>query len=225
MRVSTALLLLACAFAPAAAETPAPPAPSRQQQPPPQAAAPPDLAVVKFGWSKERLNWERDPFGGPVENFDEMRVRARNEKRIDDAKRGGGGPDVDRLRREARADAANIERVRNKPPARYGFMYKLTLQNNGARAVREVEWDYVFTDAATGQELGRHQFAGGEKIGPGKKREFAYFTPSPPTRTVSADALDRKEREGLAEQVVVVRVLYEDGTEWRRPESGTRLTP
>lgn len=209
MRVLTTLLFLACAFAPA---------PARAQAPPAAAAAPPDLAVVKYGWSKERINWEGDPFGGPNENFDQMRVRVRNEKRILDAKGGGNQIELNRVEREARADSANIERLRAQPHARYGFMYKLTLRNNGARAVREVEWDYVFTDAATGQELGRHQFAGAEKIGPGKKREFSYFIPSPPTRTVSADALNRKEREGLAEQVVVVRVLYEDGTVWQRPQ-------
>jgi len=207
MRVLTALLLLACTFARA-----------QEAQEPRPAAAPPDLAVVKFSWSKERLNWERDPFGGPNENFDQMRIRMRNEKRILDAKSSGSQIDLSRVEREARADSANIERIRSQPPARYGFMYKLTLRNDGARAVKEVEWDYVFTDAATGQEVGRHQFAGGEKIGPGKRREFAYFIPSPPTRTVSAHALNRKEREGLSEQVVVVRVLYEDGTVWQRPQ-------
>ncbi|HEX8422592.1 MAG TPA: hypothetical protein VF634_04235, partial [Pyrinomonadaceae bacterium] len=33
--------------------------------------SPPDLIVIKSSWSKERLGWERDPFSGPVENFDE----------------------------------------------------------------------------------------------------------------------------------------------------------
>lgn len=208
MRILSALFLLACACAPAYAQT----------QPPPETTALSDLAVVKFSWSKERLNWERDPFGGPNENFDQMRVRMRNEKRILDAKGGGSQIELNKVEREARADSANIERLRAEPPARYGFMYKLTLLNNSARAVREVEWDYVFTDAATGQELGRHQFVSGEKIAPGKKREFAYFIPAPPTRTVSAHALNRKEREGLSEQVFVVRVLYEDGTVWQRPQ-------
>src|SRR5215218_8189967 len=93
---------------------------ARAQRP---AAPQPDdsgVAVVKFGWDKERVNWERDPFGGPVENFEEMRVRARNERRIDDAKRGGG-QDVDRIRREARADSALLEIARRKGPPRYGF--------------------------------------------------------------------------------------------------------
>jgi hypothetical protein len=209
MRVLSALLFLACTFAPARAQE------AQGAQP---AAGQPDLAVIKFSWSKERLNWERDPFGGPNENFDQMRVRMRNEKRILDAKSGGSQIELNRVEREARTDSANIELMRAQPPARYGFMYKLTLQNNGAKAVKEVDWDYVFTDAATGQEVGRHQFASGEKIGPGKKREFSYFIPSPPTRTVSANALNRKEREGLSEQVVVVRVLYEDGTVWQRPQ-------
>jgi hypothetical protein len=206
MRVLSALLFLACTLAPA------------QTQGPPPAADTPDLAVVKFSWSKERINWERDPFGGPNESFDEMRVRMRNERRIQQAKSGGSQMELNRIEREARTDSALIEAMRQKSPPRYGFLYKLTVRNDGAKAVKEVDWDYVFTDAATGQELGRHQFASGEKIGPGKKREFSYFIPSPPTRTVSAHALSRKEREGLSEQVVVVRVLYEDGTVWQRPQ-------
>src|SRR5215207_6431196 len=213
MRVSSALLFLACAFAPAPAQTQAAAAPPpRQQQ-----QAPPDLAVVKFGWSKERINWERDPFGGPVENFDEMRVRARNEKRIDDAKRGGS-PDVDRIKREARADSAILQAARNnRGPARYGFRYKVSVKNEGAKAVKEIDWDYVFADAATHEEVGRHQFTSAERVGPGKAREFSFFIPTPPALRVSAYDLGRRERDGLEERVVVVRVLYEDGTEWRRP--------
>ncbi|MGH9901704.1 MAG: hypothetical protein ACRD68_07820, partial [Pyrinomonadaceae bacterium] len=60
---------------------------------------PPDLVVVKQDWSKERINWERDPFGGPVENYDEMRARARNERRVEEAKRVGSAADVDRVKR------------------------------------------------------------------------------------------------------------------------------
>ncbi|MBV8856199.1 MAG: hypothetical protein JOZ02_04480 [Acidobacteria bacterium] len=202
------LLLLALAAAPAAQ------ARRQQTQPPPSA---PGVAVVKFSWDKERINWERDPFGGPVENFDEMRLRARNEKRIDDAKRSGGA-EVDRVRREARADAAIVQAARkDKGPARYGFRYKVSVRNESAKAVREIDWDYVFTDAATREEVGRHQFTSAERVGPGKGREFSFFIPTPPALRVSAYDLGRKERDGLEERVVLVRVLYDDGTEWRRP--------
>src|ERR687890_679848 len=127
MRSKPAALALLAAFAAAAVC-------ARTQQP---ATPRPDasgVAVVKFGWDKERVNWERDPFGGPVENFDAMRVRARNEKRIDDAKRAGGA-EVDRAQREARADAAIVQAARrDKGPARYGFRYRLAVRNEGAKA-------------------------------------------------------------------------------------------
>jgi hypothetical protein len=185
-----------------------------QQQPPraPRDDAP-GVAVVKFSWDKERINWERDPFGGPVENFDEMRARARNEKRLDDAKRGGS-PEADRIRREARADSALLETARRKGPPRYGFRYKLAVRNDSAKAVREVHWDYVFTDSSTGEELGRHKFASEARVGPGKGKEFSFFIPNPPTLRVSAYDLGRDERAGLKEQVVIVRVVYEDGSVW-----------
>jgi hypothetical protein len=188
----------------------------QQQQPAPSRADASGLSVVKFRWEKERVNWERDPFGGPVENFEEMRVRARNEKRIDDAKRGGG-QDVDRIRREARADSALLEIARQKGPPRYGFRYKLSVRNDGAKAVKELDWDYVFTDASTGEELGRHKFTSEGRVAPGKSRDFSFFIPNPPTLRVSAYALDKNERAGLSEQVLLIRILYEDGTEWRRP--------
>lgn len=186
---------------------------ARAQTPAPQADAS-GVAVVKFSWDKERFNWEGDPFGGPVENFDEMRARARNEKRLDDAKRGGGG-EADRIRREARADAALLETVRRKGPPRYGFRYKLSVRNDGAKAVKELDWDYVFTDSATNEELGRHKFTSEGRVPAGKSKEFSFFIPNPPTLRVSAYALDKNERAGLQEQVVLVRVLYEDGTVWR----------
>ena len=194
-----ALLLLSVTLAHAArAQTPAPPAGH-------------GVEVVKHSWSKERINWERDPFAGVIESFDDARMRMRNEKRIEDAKRGSA-PEADRIKTEARADDALIAARHRGKPARYVFSYKASLRNNGAKAIKEVDWDYVFYDAATREEVGRHQFTSAAKIEPGKKKEFSFLISSPPSRTISAHALNSKERESLTERVVVVRVLYEDGT-------------
>lgn len=192
--------------------SPLPTHPARAQS----AAADPGVEVVKHGWSKERLNWERDPFAGPIESFDDARMRMSNEKRIDNAKRGNA-PEADRIRAEARADDALIAARHRGKPARYAFLYKASFANNGAKAVREVDWDYAFFDKTTGEEVGRHRFTSAGKIDPHKRREFSFFIPSPPARRVSVYDLGRRERDGLGERVVVVRVLYEDGTEWRRP--------
>ena len=187
------------------------------QSPQPTTQGPPDLLILKFSWSKERLNWERDPFSAPNENLDELRVRMRNERRMQEAKRNGSSQmEINKIEREARADAAIFERMKQKRPARYGFLYKATFRNTGEKAVVAIDWDYVFSDAATQQELGRRQFTSEERVAPGKKKEFSFFIPSPPTNTISADALNSHEREQLAESVIVTRLVYADGTVWHR---------
>jgi len=174
------------------------------------------IEVVKFSWAKERINWERDPFGGPVENFDETRARQRNERRIEDAKRGGSA-EVDKIKREARADAANIAAKHQQAPSRYVFVYKTTIRNLSDKPIKSIDWDYRFIDRATEQELGRREFTSEEKIGPGKSKELIVTITKPPTQTISLTALNSKERDALIEHVVVMRIDYADGTSWQRP--------
>ena len=186
-------------------------------QPPTPSSDAPQLAVLKQSWSKERVGWERDPFSGPIENFDEMRVRARNEKRILDAKKGGNAAEVNRLERDARSDQALISEIHKNTPARYGFVYKTSIRNDGTKTIKAIDWDYVFYDLGSRAELGRRQFTSLEKIGPGKTKELKFFIKGPPTRTISVDALNKNERMNLGEEIVVVRVEYDDGSVWQRP--------
>lgn len=177
---------------------------------------PPGITILKFGWSKERIGWDRDPFAGPIENFDEMRARTRNEKRIDDSKRGGG-VDVDRIRSEARTDAAIAQKARQQSPPRYRFLYKMSLRNTSPRTIKSVDWDYVFFDVGTQHEIGRRQFTSDEKVSPGKTAEFEFLIPTPPTQTISVTALNPKERTGLGEKIILVLVEYSDGSIWKLP--------
>jgi hypothetical protein len=184
-----------------------------------QSVSPPstsELEVVKASWSKERIGWERDPFSGPIENFDEVRARTRNEKRIEDAKRGSSA-EVDKIKREARADAANMAVKHKTTPARYVFMYRTTVRNTSSKTVKTVDWDYVFLDRSTEVELGRQQFTSEEKISPGKTKELNVLISKPPTKTISVTALNKNETAGLVGHIVVVRVNYTDGTSWQLP--------
>jgi hypothetical protein len=184
----------------------------------PDAAAPDGaagVAVEKHSWSKERIGWERDPFGGPVEGFEETRRRRVDERRLERARSTGNVGEASKVEREMRAE--QVIKSRSSPPPRYAFLYKISVRNTGAKAIRELDLDYVFYDAATGQELGRRQFTGIEKIAPGKRKELSFFAPTPPVHRISVHALDRKEREGLRGEAVVVRVLYADGTFWASP--------
>jgi hypothetical protein len=208
LKITVTCLLLLCAGAGAA----------RAQSPAPAAAAPHGLAVVKHSWSKERVNWEGDPFGGTVENFDDLRRRRADERRFERARASGNIAEANKVEREMRSEQV-IKSQQAPPPPRYAFLYKATFRNEGAKAVKEIDWDYVFLDAATREVLGRREFTAVEKIAAGKSKELTFFVSSPPTQKISAQSLDRRERDGLAERVVVVRVLYEDGTVWRLPGS------
>jgi hypothetical protein len=168
------------------------------------------VEVVKASWSKIRIGWERDPFGGPLENFDEMRSRARNERRV---AQGGG----ERAQRDAKADEANLAKQREKNPPRYYFIYKTKIKNTHTAAITQIDWDYVFYERDTENELGRQQFTSDEHVGPGKEKELTVTITSPPTRTVSVTSLNLEEHDRFSERIVLIRVKYADGRVWRAP--------
>ena len=179
----------------------------------------PAVQVVKHSWSKERVGWERDPFGGPIENFDEMRVRTRNEKRIMDAKRGGSSVESSKAEREALTDQALISAIHRAPRARYGFSYRVSFKNNGFQEITAIDWDYVFYDLMSETELGRREFGSDQKIAPGRTKELKFLISTPPVRRISVQALEKNERAGLGERVELVRIQYADGTSWQRSSS------
>lgn len=183
------------------------------------ALAAPDVQVVKHSWSKERVGWEQDPFGGPIENFDEMRVRTRNEKRIMDAKRGGSSVESSKAEREALTDQALISAIHRAPRSRYGFSYRVSFKNNGSQEITAIDWDYVFYDLVSETELGRREFGSDQKIAPGKTKELKFLISTPPVRRISVQALEKNERAGLGERVELVRIQYADGTSWQRSSS------
>lgn len=183
------------------------------------ASEPAEVQLVKFSWSKERMNWERNPFGGPNENFHQMQFRARAEKRVSDAKRSNS-PEASKIEKEAKTDVAIVEAITNQPskPPRYYFFYRASVKNVSTRTITEVDWDYVFFDAVSGDELDRRQFTSVQSIGPGKQKELSFQLSTPPTRRISVYSLDKKERSGIEERVVIVRVKYADGSEWQMPQ-------
>lgn len=177
---------------------------------------PADVVILKFSWDKERIGWQRDPFSPPVESIDEMRIRVRDEKRILDAKRAGSSGEVNRAERDARADAAIAARMRQKAPPGYAYRYKVSVRNTGPKTIKAVDWDYIFFEPGTQTEVGRHQFTSEEKIRPGKNAELDMMILSPPTQTISAEALGKGKGAHFDEAVVLMRIEYADGSVWQR---------
>lgn len=171
--------------------------------------------IDKYSWSKIRIDWDTDPFAGAVENFEDVRRRSVDMRRLERARGTGNAIEAARVEREMRAEQV----IKARPPKapRYQFVYKVVITNNSDKAIKEFDWDYVFFDAATGAEVGRRQFTGVEKISPGKSKELMFQVSSPPAQIISVYSLDKKERAGLNESVVILRIAYADGTVWQAP--------
>jgi hypothetical protein len=138
-----------------------------------------------------------------------MRSRARNERRI----ASGGG---ERAKQEAKADQAILAKQREKAPPKYYFIYKTKIRNSHTSAITQIDWDHVFFDRGTENEVGRQQFTSDEKIAPGKTKELTVTVTSPPSRTVSVTSLNIEERDRLSEKIEIVRIIYADGKVWER---------
>lgn len=190
---------------------------AQQQQPDPQ--GPEGVAVVKFSWRKERIpGWENRSFGTSAETYDAMRARVDNERRIQAARNSGNKAELGRRESAAKMleDASAPKGSRNAERPRDGYRYKVLVNNAGAKTVKLIDWDYVFLDPTTRQEVSRRQFTSEEKVRPGKDKELEVFILSPPFLTVNAKA-SRTDESPFVEQVVLMRVEYSDGTVWQRP--------
>ena len=102
-------------------------------------------------------------------------------------------------------------------PSRYVFVYKATIKNTSTKAIKSIDWDYIFLERGTENELGRQQFTSEEKIPAGKTKELVVTITKPPTKTISLTALNNNERGTLDGRVILVRIDYADGTSWQLP--------
>jgi hypothetical protein len=115
-----------------------------------------------------------------------------------------------------------VEVVRNKKSGHtlsvkrgtaYVFKYRAqaTLKNNGAKAIKAVEWDYVFAEPEGGKELRRYRLQSKQAIAPGATQTLSkevFIQPDEDTAHVT------KGRQ----QVSVARVEYADGSVWKAKE-------
>ncbi len=95
----------------------------------------------------------------------------------------------------------------------YVFKYRAqaALRNAGAKAVKAVEWDYVFVEPEGGKELKRYRLRSKQPIAPGATETLVkevFIKPGEDTRHLAAGR----------QQVAVTRVEYADGSVWKAKE-------
>lgn len=122
-----------------------------------------------------------------------MIQQSQREQQLAAAKNAGDRGKVAKLEtqisnhQKAAAQASQTELPRD------GYRYKLTLQNDSIKTIKSIDWDYLFLDPITQQELAHHQFTSDETIKPGKSKEISVLYLIPPVKLVSAQMLNKKK--------------------------------
>jgi hypothetical protein len=92
------------------------------------------------------------------------------------------------------------------------FVYSLEIQNDGAKPIKAIRWNYIIFDSKTNEELGTHEFESFEKVGRNKAKSLTAKSRLTPTRVVPIQVTDKS---ATTEQVVIKCIVYEDGSLWQ----------
>jgi len=112
----------------------------------------------------------------------------------------------------------SIQTLKNEPRReRLGFEVYLLLKNASAKAIKKLDWDFLFLDSQSGRELKRFSITSRSKIPPGEVRFLSK-------QVLPALFLGNKTKPDYAKgkPAVVIRLIeFTDGSEWlgsaRRP--------
>lgn len=104
---------------------------------------------------------------------------------------------------------------KNDSPASAVYIYKIKVKNTGAKAIRALTLEYVFSELDTKREISRRQFVSKEEIDPGDTTDLIFRSIAPPTGTINAEAAGKKSGELYFEKVLIQKVEYADGTVWQ----------
>ena len=118
--------------------------------------------------------------------------------------------------------SAELDRItaqaRETKPQTDGFTYQTKVQNNSAKPVAVVFWEYQFREKGNPAILSRRQFVCLAKLKPSKTRDFEIFTLAGPSSVVSVKTLSKKSGPAFDEAVIINRVEFEDGSNWQRKD-------
>jgi hypothetical protein len=95
----------------------------------------------------------------------------------------------------------------------YVFKYtaRATVKNEGAKTIKAISWDYVFTDAEARKELKRYKLQSKQQILPGEMQTLI--------RDIGLDPKDNARHVTTGKQSVeITKIEYTDGSVWRQKQ-------
>ena len=155
---------------------------------------PPDLTIIKHSWRKETVYQ-------PILTADPMRAND-DQAALNRARRDNSSSNKVRVQEGTRPEQTTVPNTKPKPSDPGGqdrYVYRVTVKNSGTKTITNVVWNY-----------GQIPFETQVKIGTGKSTELIGKSSKLPTFVIDAT--------NAAEEVVIRRIQYEDGSFWERPD-------
>ena len=179
------------------------------------------VAVLSFKWAKERRALELADTGSqpntPQPAMIPQNKNFARQVRVNDPA-GVRDPNQDTL--DGRS--AELDRItsaaRESKPQTDGFTYQTKVQNNAAKPITLVFWEYQFREPGNPAILSRRQFVCVAKMKPSKTRDLEIFSLTAPSSVVSVKTLSKKSEPKFDEAVLINRVEFEDGSVWQRKD-------
>ena len=174
----------------------------------------PDVSVIKINWRRVEPSNAVLIEGRQGASPDYAARQAVNASRINEAnsaRESGGNPPPPKL--------LALPSIPDPiPPVRAwsGFVYEFTVKNTGAKIIREVVFEYSFTDPGTQRTVGRRQYKSKVKILPGMTAKVVVRSSLPPIGTINAAKAGQNPQEQSPDQMVIQTIKYADGSMWKR---------
>jgi hypothetical protein len=190
------------------------------------------VTIVDAGWLRDRRASDQavqsmSPAAAPTradKNFE-------RQKRVNDPV-GVRDPNADTLDSRGSELDRIVQQSRQSQPVN-GYTYQLKIQNVSAKVIRNVFWEYEFTQVGNTKNITYRKFVCGGDIKPDRQKELEIFSLVGPSEVVNVKALDNGQADKFRAAVIINRVEYADGTFWQRkgwslegyklpPETGTK---
>jgi hypothetical protein len=174
------------------------------------------VTVLTNKWFKDRQAIEQITASSPAAAMiPQNKVFERNRRA--NTSPGERDPNLDTIDGRSAAIEKAVQDSRAPKPVD-GFAYRAKVHNGSTKPVEIVFWEYQFKESATSTPLLRRQFLCAVPIKPEKDKELQAFSLAGPQDVISVNILAKKPDAPGAEQVVVNRVEFADGTIWQRKD-------
>jgi hypothetical protein len=100
------------------------------------------------------------------------------------------------------------------------YVYSIELSNNGAKAIKALSWDFVFTDPTSNTELRRVSLVNLQKIDAGQKKTVGFTTQASPPKVVTAAGLEKSKSSPFNQSASLKCILFADDSIWEQPNAG-----